>query len=92
MQIGWREANQKFSKAIKAVKAGEEVILTQRGQPIAVTKPLTPSETGGATIHRLEAAGFLRAATTHRPMAPFKARPLKGVPLSKTLHEERDAS
>jgi len=29
MKMGLREANQRFSKAIKAVKAGEEVILTE---------------------------------------------------------------
>ena len=36
MRIGLREANQQFSKAIKAVKAGEEVVLTERGKPVAV--------------------------------------------------------
>ncbi len=41
MRIGLREANQRFSKAIKAVKAGQEVILTERGKPIAVIKSLT---------------------------------------------------
>ena len=30
MQLGLREANQHFSRAIKAVKAGKEVILTER--------------------------------------------------------------
>ena len=40
MRMGLREANQSFSKAIKAVKAGKDVILTERGKPIAVIKPL----------------------------------------------------
>ena len=40
MKLGLREANQHFSKAIKAVRGGKEVILTERGQPIAVIKPI----------------------------------------------------
>jgi antitoxin (DNA-binding transcriptional repressor) of toxin-antitoxin stability system len=36
MRLGLREANQRFSKAIRAVRAGKEVVLTER--PIAVIK------------------------------------------------------
>ena len=31
MRLGLREANQKFSKAIQAVKQGKEIVLTERG-------------------------------------------------------------
>ena len=44
MRLGLREANQNFSKAIKAVREGKEVILTERGKPIAVIKPLKPAK------------------------------------------------
>jgi prevent-host-death family protein len=37
--MGLREANQNFSKAIKAVKAGNVVVLTERGNPIATIQP-----------------------------------------------------
>src|SRR5262249_1268241 len=43
MHMGLREANQKFSKAIRAVKAGQEVVLTERGKPIAVITPAGPA-------------------------------------------------
>ena len=36
MRLGLREANQKFSQAIKAVRQGQEVVLTDRGKPFAV--------------------------------------------------------
>jgi len=91
VRIGLREANQRFSRAVKAVKAGEEVVLTERGKAIAVIKPYTEPNHGKAAIRRLEAAGFLRAASKSGPMPVFKPRPLKGAPLSKTLREERDA-
>lgn len=52
--MGLREANQNFSKAIKAVKAGQEVVLTERGKPIATIKPLKTVQNGDAAVRRLE--------------------------------------
>jgi len=92
MRMGLREANQQFSKAIKAVKAGKEVILTERGKPIAVIKPLQKEETLDATIRRLEAEGILRPALKRGPMPTPSWKPIrvKGKPMSQTISEERD--
>lgn len=90
MQMGLREANQHFSKAIKAVKAGHEVVLTERGKPIAVIQPLPASGTWEAGLRRLEAAGLLRRAVRPGPMRPVRPIRLKGEPLSVTLRRERD--
>lgn len=92
MRMGLREANQQFSKAMKAVKAGKEVILTERGKPIAVIKPLQQEETLDATIRRLEAEGILRPALKRGPMPPPTWKPIrvKGKPMSQTISEERD--
>ena len=92
MRIGLREANQGFSKAVKAVKAGEEVVLTDRGRPIAVIRPLAGRDKGEAAVRRLEAAGLLRRASKRSPLPAWTPRPLKGVALSETIREERDAS
>jgi len=92
MQMGLREANQNFSKAIKAVKAGQEVVLTERGKPIATIKPLKMIQNGDAVVRRLEAAGLLRPAQKTSPVPSWSPRPLKGGPLSYTLREERDLS
>jgi prevent-host-death family protein len=81
MQMGLREANQRFSKAIKAVKAGQEVVLTERGKPIAVIKPLPEVS---------DVAGIIRPALKPGPMPPFRPRRLRGKPISVTLREERD--
>jgi len=50
MRIGLRDANQRFSKAVKAVKAGEEVVFTERGKPIAVLRPLPGPESGETAV------------------------------------------
>ncbi len=91
MRIGLREANQRFSRAIKAVKEGEEVVLTERGRPVAVIRPLPQSEKIEAAIRRLEAAGLLRAASKPLTLPRWTPRPLKGAPLSRTIREERDS-
>ena len=38
--VGLREINQAFSRYMKIVKSGEDVLITERGRPIAVIKPL----------------------------------------------------
>ena len=91
MQLGLREANQHFSKAIKAVKAGKEVVLTERVKPIAVIKPLPELASDDAGLRRLIAAGIVRPASKPWPMPRRRARRIKGPPLSQTIREERDA-
>jgi prevent-host-death family protein len=92
MRMGLGEANQRFSKAIKAVKQGKEVILTERGKPIAVIKPLEPKEDQEAVIRRLEAEGILRPAAKRGPMPTSSWKPIriKGKLMSQTISEERD--
>ena len=90
LRIGLREANQRFSKTMKAVKAGKEVILTDRGKPIAVIKPLTQAPGSEQVVRDLEAAGVLQAATRRGPMPPWRPRKLRGSPLAQTVEEERE--
>ena len=90
MRMGLREANQRFSKAIKAVKAGKEVVLTERGKPIAVIRPLQQREKEEVMIRRLEAEGILRPALKRGPMPTWKPVRIKGKPMSETIREERD--
>jgi len=90
MRMGLREANQRFSKAIRAVRGGEEVILTERGKPIAVISPLREKRNVTSMVRRLEQSGLLRPAAKHRPLPPWKPRRIIGKPLSKTVQEDRE--
>lgn len=92
MHMGLREANQNFSKAIKAVKAGQEVVLTERGKPLATIRPLKVRQNGDSAVRRLEAEGLLRPARKKSPFPTWSPRPLKGASLSRTLREDRDLS
>ena len=90
MRMGLREANQQFSRAIRAVRAGQDVVLTQRGKPIAVIKPMRAPERVDDVLRRLEAMGLLRRAR-RRGMPDWKPLRIKGVSLSKAVREDRDA-
>ena len=90
MQMGLREANQKFSQLVKAVKEGKEVLLTERGKPLAVVKLIGPSDDASSAIRRLESAGLLRAASNSRALPAWSPRSVRGVPLSHTVAMDRE--
>lgn len=92
MRMGLREANQSFSKAIKAVKAGKDVVLTERGKPIAVIKPLQLEKDANSILRQLEAEGVLRRGPkSGTPMPLWRGHvPIKGKSIAKTIREERD--
>ncbi|HKU53245.1 MAG TPA: type II toxin-antitoxin system prevent-host-death family antitoxin, partial [Nitrospira sp.] len=77
MHIGLREANQQFSRLIKTVRGGSEVLLTERGRPLAVLRPIRNGNKVKAVIQRLEDAGFLRPASKRAGLPAWKPRPLR---------------
>lgn len=91
MQIGLREANQQFSRLVKTVRGGREVLLTERGRPLAVLRPIRSGDKTKAAIQRMEAAGFLRPAVKRAGLPAWKPRPIRGRHLSKTIRQARDA-
>jgi prevent-host-death family protein len=91
MRVGLREANQNFSKLIKAVRSGHEVTLTERGKPIARI-PIPAPDDAEEKINRMVAMGLLRPATKNWKMPHFGPRPLRGPSIVQTIREERDSS
>ena len=86
--VGLREANIHFTSYISKVRAGEEIILTDRGVPIAIIKPLTPAASPiKIRLKQLEESGMLRRAkgefTLTEPVS------CKGALISETVIDER---
>ncbi len=92
MRLGLREANQRFSKAIKAVRAGKEVVLTDRGRPVAVIKRINPEDAEHAALQAMADEGLITLAARKGPMPPPRWRPVKvkGKPLSQTVIDDRE--
>jgi prevent-host-death family protein len=91
MRLGLREANQRFSKAIRAVRAGKEVVLTERGRPIAVITPIGDDDARQASLRAMVDEGLITPAARTGPMPTPRWRPVKvkGKPLSRSVIEDR---
>lgn len=91
MRLGLREANQKFAQAIRAVRAGQEVVLTDRGRPIAVIRRIA-SDDEAARLEAMAASGLITLAERPGPMPRPRWRPetVKGEPMSETVSRDRD--
>jgi prevent-host-death family protein len=92
MRLGLRDANQHFSRAIRAVRAGHEVVLTERGRPIAVIKPIQDEDARAATLRAMVDEGFITLATRNGPMPTprWRAAKVKGKALSDTVIGDRE--
>lgn len=82
----------KLSEFLRAVRSGEEVIVTDRGTPVARLAPLEPPERQDAHVRKLIEAGLVRAAEGMLPddfwQRPRPADP-EGLSLRALLEERR---
>ena len=92
MRMGIASGESAILEGDQSSQRWEEMVLTERGKAIAVIKPLQTRQGEERTVRRLEAAGVLRAASKNRPLPGWSPRPLKGLPISAILREERDAT
>jgi prevent-host-death family protein len=93
MKLGLREANQQFSKAIKAVRAGTEVVLTDRGRAIAVIKPIREKNAARDIAFQLMVDEGLVKPASRRGVTPtprWHPAKIKGASLAKTVIDDRD--
>ncbi|MEK6689925.1 MAG: type II toxin-antitoxin system prevent-host-death family antitoxin [Nitrospinota bacterium] len=90
IKVGLREVNIHFSKYMKMVKKGSEIVLTDRGSPIAVIKPLAQKEGSPEDrIKLLEEQGILQKAVKVKiPM--HRLISISGKPVSKIVIEGRE--
>jgi prevent-host-death family protein len=73
-EVGIRELKNGLSKYIERVRAGEEVIVTDRGRPVA---RLSSVDATDVRLAELVAAGIVRAPTSrqrHRPDHRIQAK------------------
>lgn len=89
IKVGLREANMHFSKYVKMVRQGQEIMVTERGAPIAMIKPLGREVSPEKRIKLLEEQGLLKRAVkdafpSGAPLA------IKGRSIAATLSEERE--
>ncbi|MBN1615649.1 MAG: type II toxin-antitoxin system prevent-host-death family antitoxin [Deltaproteobacteria bacterium] len=82
-----------LSEYLAGVKAGEEIIVTDRGKPIARLMPLQHDETGmPEELRNLEKAGIVRIGSGRIPESFWKTQRVKDgqAAARKALIEERE--
>jgi prevent-host-death family protein len=85
-RFGLRQANQQFARLVRIVRAGEEVLLLDRGKPLALVKPIAST---GEILDRLIARGLLLPPEKPGRLAPFRPIKVRGG-LSKAVIADRN--
>jgi prevent-host-death family protein len=85
-RFGLREANQNFARLVRTLRNGEDVLLLDRGKPLAVVKPVASSD---EALERLTARGLLLPATRPGPLPRFRPIRVRGG-LSKAVIADRN--
>ena len=83
MDVGIRELRADLSRWVKRVRAGEEIVVTDRGKPVARLLPMD----GQRKIDRLIAAGLVSPAP--KPWHGSPPRPVKAKGLVSDLVAEQ---
>lgn len=84
--VGIRQAKNRLSEYLRKVRAGERVVITERGKPIAeITKPRS---TGNERLEAMVRDGeaFWSGG---KPKGSKKRVKIKGRPISDTVIEDR---
>ena len=90
MEIGTRALRANLATALRQAAAGERVVITAGGRPVAQLGPVEPS--GAATLTDLAAAGLVEPPRrTDRPAPPPAADTPVDIRLDRLLAEVRGA-
>jgi prevent-host-death family protein len=89
--VGIKELKNRLTQYLRRVKQGEEVIVTERGKPVALIQPIQSAERPAsleARLARLAALGLV-TLPTHKPLKRVRPVKVSGPPISKTILEDR---
>jgi len=89
--VGVKELKNNLTQYLRRTKQGEEVIITERGTPIALIQPIKGADKAvslEAKLARLAAQGVV-ALPTQKPLRRVRLVKVSGKPISKAIVEDR---
>ena len=89
--VGVKELKNRLTHYLRRTKQGEEVIVTERGTPIALIQPIRNAEKAvslEARLARLAAQGLV-SLPSRKPLSRVRLVKVSGKPISKSIVEDR---
>ena len=89
--VGGRELKNRLTHCLARAKRGEDVVVTERGRPVAVLRPIhctDQPQSLEAQLARLAAQGLV-VLPTRKPLKRVRRVKIDGPPLSKAILEDR---
>ncbi|MDA2925200.1 type II toxin-antitoxin system prevent-host-death family antitoxin [Acidobacteria bacterium AH-259-L09] len=89
--VGIKELKNRLTQYLRRTKSGEEIVVTERGKPIAVIQSIqsaTQLSSPEARLARLAALGHI-SLPTRQPLKRVRRVQVAGSPLSRTILEDR---
>jgi prevent-host-death family protein len=89
--VGVRELKNRLTRYLRQTKQGGEVVVTERGRPIALIQPIQSAERAAsldARLARLAAQGVV-TLPTRTPLKRVRLVKVSGTPVSKAILEDR---
>lgn len=89
---GVTELKAQLSRYLARVKAGEEVLVTERGRPIARLAPVGSGEAGNESLRDLERQGLIRLGSGRLPKGFWELQRPRDpkAAVRKAVAEERE--
>ena len=88
--VGSRELKTRLGRYLRRVRAGETLVVTDRGEPVAELRPVVTSASPiDARLERLIALGLV-SRRENRALAPFRPVRNAGRSVSEAIREDRD--
>ncbi len=89
--VGVKELKNRLTQYLQRTKKGEEVIVTERGKPIALIQSIKSAEhvvSREARLAKLAAQGVIMLPT-EQPLKKIRLAKVTGAPMSKIILEDR---
>ncbi len=89
--VGIKELKNRLTQYLRQTKQGDEIIITERGKPIAVIYPIQAAPQLAsleARLAKLSAQGRV-ALPTHKPLKNIRPVKISGPPISESILEDR---
>ena len=89
--VGIKELKNRLTQYLRRTKHGEEIVVTERGQPVALITPIRSAQTPlslEARLARLAAQGLV-TLPTGKLLKRVRRVKVSGTPLSRTILDDR---